>query len=108
MLLKRRSGAIDNYREWIKPRLVSNALELLRKELPRLRDRIQYVHLCFSTDPFMFRFPQVEELSLEIIEELNKNKIRTVVLTKGLLPSSPRFYRPFWGRKRLWYHSCIS
>ena len=88
MLLKRRSGAIDNYREWIKPRLVSNALELLRKELPRLRDRIQYVHLCFSTDPFMFRFPQVEELSLEIIEELNKNKIRTVVLTKGLLPSS--------------------
>lgn len=88
MLLKKRCGVIKDYQEWLKPKLVSNAIELLRSELPRYKNKIQYVHLCFSTDPFMFRFPQVRDLTLQIIEELKKNDIKAVILTKGILPPS--------------------
>jgi DNA repair photolyase len=88
MLLKKRCGVIKDYQEWLKPKLVSNAIELLKKELPRHKNRIQYVHLCFSTDPFMYGFPEVRELTLRIIEELRKNEIKAVILTKGLLPQS--------------------
>ncbi len=68
------------------PKIVSNALELLDKEIPKYKDRIKYVHLCFSTDPFMYNQKQVSDLSLKIIEKLNANKIRCTVLTKGVLP----------------------
>jgi len=88
MLLKKRCGVIKDYQEWLKPKLVSNALELLKKELPRHKNRIQYIHMCFSSDPFMYGFPQVCELTLRIIEELRKNEIKAVILTKGLLPPS--------------------
>src|SRR5208337_1558200 len=62
MMMKRRSGAISSYEEWLKPRLVSNALELLETEIPRYRERIKFVHLCFSTDPFMHSQAEVAEL----------------------------------------------
>ena len=52
-LLKKRFGQIKDYEQWLEPCLVSNTLELLDREIPRLRDKIQSVHLCFSTDPFM-------------------------------------------------------
>ena len=51
-LLKKRFGQIKSYEQWIEPVLVSNTLELLNKEIPRMKDKIQSVHLCFTTDPF--------------------------------------------------------
>jgi len=86
MLLKKRCGVIRDYQDWLRPKLVSNAIELLNSELPRYRNRIQRVHLCFSSDPFMYGYPQVTEMSMRIIEELKKNKIKAVILTKGVLP----------------------
>jgi len=88
MLLKKRCGVIKDYKEWLQPKLVSNAIELLRRELPRYKKRIQCVHLCFSTDPFMYGFPEVGEMTLQIIEELNNNRVKSAVLTKGILPPS--------------------
>jgi len=88
MLLKRRCGIIRDYQEWIKPKIVSNALDLLQAELPRYGNRINRVHLCFSTDPFMFGYPEVSDLSTRIIEELNNSDIRSIVLTKGVLPAT--------------------
>ena len=52
-MMKKRFGQIKTYEEWLEPYLVSNTLELLDKEIPRLKDKIQSVQLCFSTDPFM-------------------------------------------------------
>ena len=52
-LMKKRFGQIKDYESWLEPVLVSNTLELLDKEIPRLRDKIQSVQLCFTTDPFM-------------------------------------------------------
>jgi DNA repair photolyase len=88
MLLKKRCGVIRDYQDWLKPKLVSNAIELLIHELPKYKSRIQRVHLCFSSDPFMYGYPQVKEMSLRIIEELKRNNIRAVILTKGVLPAT--------------------
>jgi len=86
MMMKKRCGIIKNYQEWIKPKIVANALELLNKEIPKYKDKIQFVHLCFSTDPFMYQQPEVVDLTLKIIARLNKDNIRCTVLTKGIYP----------------------
>ena len=86
MMMKKRCGLIKNYQEWIKPKLVGNALELLDKEIPKYRSQINFVHLCFSTDPFMYQQPEVVDLTLKIIERLNKDNIKCTSLTKGIYP----------------------
>ena len=85
-MMKKRFGQIKDYDSWLEPYLVSNTLELLDKEIPRLKDRIQSVQLCFSTDPFMQGYPEVSAMSLAAIRKLNKNGIKCTVLTKGILP----------------------
>jgi DNA repair photolyase len=79
-------GRVHSYEEWCEPKLVENALELLDKEIPRLKHKIRSLHLCFSTDPFMYHQPEVIAMSLKIIEMLNANAIPCSVLTKGVLP----------------------
>jgi DNA repair photolyase len=86
MMMKKRCGVIDGYNDWIKPKIVSNALELLDKELPRLKDKIKSVHLCFTTDPFMYKQDEICDSSLKIIERLNRDDIMCTVLTKGIYP----------------------
>jgi len=86
MMMKKRCGIIKDYKEWIKPKIVGNALELLDKELPKLKHKIKVVHLCFTTDPFMHNQPEICDLTLKIIERLNKDNIRCTVLTKGVYP----------------------
>ena len=61
-LMKKRFGQIKDYESWLEPVLVSNTLELLDKEIPRLRDKIQSVQLCFTTDPFMEGYPEVSQM----------------------------------------------
>lgn len=78
--------------DWVHPKIVSNALELLEKEIPKYREKIDFVHMSFTTDPFMFNpmsnqvFPAFKDLSLKIIKRLNKENIKVTVLTKGLFP----------------------
>jgi len=85
-MMKKRCGVVKTYDEWCQPKIVSNSLELLDKEIPRYKDKIKYVHLCFSTDPFMYKQERVAKLSLKIIDKLNANNIRCTVLTKGVFP----------------------
>ena len=86
MMMAKRFRKIKNYEDWLKPKLVSNALELLDREIPKYKDRINFVHLCFTTDPFMYGHKEVRDLTLKIIEKLNRNNIKTTVLTKGIYP----------------------
>lgn len=86
MMMKKRCGIIRGYEDWIQPKIVANALELLDKEIPKYKHKINFVHLCFSTDPFMYKQPEVIDLTLKIIARLNKDNIRCTVLTKGILP----------------------
>ncbi len=94
MMLARRVGRIAGYEDWIQPRVVENALELLDHELARLGDTIASVHLSFTTDPFMFDCAagepnqQVCNLSLRIIERLNSAGIPVSTLTKGVYPDA--------------------
>ena len=85
-MMKKRCGVIKTYEEWCRPKIVSNALELLDKEIPKYKGRIKYVHMCFSTDPFMYDQEEIADLSLKIIDKLNINEIRCTVLTKGIYP----------------------
>ena len=85
-LMKKRFGQIKDYEEWLEPCLVSNTLELLDREIPRLRDKIQSVQLCFTTDPVMNGYPEVGAMSIAAIRKLNNSGIRCTTLTKGILP----------------------
>jgi DNA repair photolyase len=86
MLMARRFGRIRSYDEWIAPKIVANAAELLEKEIPKHKDRIKFVHLCFSTDPFMYEYQEISDLSLKLIRMLNAEGIKCTALTKGVLP----------------------
>ena len=85
-MMKKRFGIVMNYEEWIQPYLVANTLELLNEEIPRLKDKIKTVQLCFSTDPFMYGYDEIEDLSISALVKLNKEGIKCSVLTKGILP----------------------
>lgn len=85
-LLAKRFGIVKTYEDWIEPRLVSNALELLEVEIPKYKKDIKSVQLSFTTDPFMEQYPEVGEMSLKIINRLNKDNIKAVILTKSVLP----------------------
>lgn len=86
-LQKKRFGQVISYDEWLEPCLVSNTLEILDKEIPRLKSKIQSVQLCFTTDPFMYGYDEIKKMSLAAIKKLNDAGIKCTVLTKGLLPS---------------------
>lgn len=85
-MMKKRCGIVKTYDEWCEPKLVANAMELLDKEIPKYKKSIKHVHMCFSTDPFMYNQEEVCDLSLKVIDKLNLNAIRCTVLTKGIFP----------------------
>ncbi len=87
MMLSKRFGRSKDYTEWCQPKLVSNALELLDKEIPKYKKDIKSVQLCFMTDPFMYGYPETSELSLKIIKKFNDNDIKCTALTKGIFPA---------------------
>ena len=86
MMLAKRFGKAKSYEEWCEPALVSNPLEILDKEIPKVKDRIQTVQLCFSTDTFRYGYDEGGQMSLCIIKKLNEAGIKCTALTKGLLP----------------------
>lgn len=85
-LMAKRFGRVRNYDEWIEPVLVSNTLDLLKQEIPRLKSKIKTVQLCFTTDPFMYGYEDICAMSLEAIKLLNRAGISCTALTKGVLP----------------------
>lgn len=85
-LMAKRFGKITTHEDWCTPKLVSNTLEILDREIPRLKPKIESVQLCFTTDPFMFGYDEVGAMSIAAIRKLNNAGIRCTVLTKGLLP----------------------
>jgi DNA repair photolyase len=86
MMMAKRFGKIRTYEDWCEPKIVSNSLELLDKELPKVKDNIKSIQLCFTTDPFMYNYPEIQDLSLKCIEKINSYGIPCTALTKGLLP----------------------
>ncbi|MCI9260966.1 radical SAM protein [uncultured Adlercreutzia sp.] len=86
MMMAKRFGTVASYEEWCDPVLVSNTLELLDREIPKLKDKINHVQLCFTTDSFMYGYPEICAMSLRAIAKLNEHDIPCIVLTKGVLP----------------------
>ena len=94
MMMAKRFGKVKSYEEWCEPKLVVNAIDVLQKEIPRLKDKIKSVQLCFTTDPFMYGFPEVTDLSIKIICLLNSAGIKCTALTKGILPEQLKDLSP--------------
>ena len=88
MQMAKRFGKTKSYEEWLEPIIIENALELLDAELPKQKKNIKFVHMCFTTDPFMYGFKEIEDMSLSIISKINSFDIPVEVLTKGILPTS--------------------
>jgi len=92
MMMAKKFGWVKNYEDWRKPRITKNYLDLLGKEIPKYKDQIDFVHLCFMSDPFMYNsdgknlIVPIKEMTLEIIEKLNKEGIKVTTLTKGFYP----------------------
>lgn len=86
MMNAKRFGQAKTYEDWCKPKLVENTIELLNSEIPKLKSKIKSVQLCFTTDPFMYGYPEVVEMSIKAISLLNDNGIKCTALTKGILP----------------------
>jgi DNA repair photolyase len=86
--MARRFGKASSYEDWMDPIVVSNTLELLDKEIPRFKDKITSLHLCFTSDPFMYKYDEIRDLSLNVIKKFNDNDIKCSILTKGILPES--------------------
>lgn len=84
--MAKRFGNVKTYSEWIEPKLVGNALELLEKEIPRYKKDIKSVQLSFTTDPFMVGYDDITDMTLKIINRLNKDSIKVTTLTKGIIP----------------------
>lgn len=85
-LQKKRFGRVSSYEEWIEPKIVSNTLDLLDIEIPKLKRKIQSVQLCFTTDPFMYGYDEIAAMSIAAIKKLNAAGTRCCILTKGILP----------------------
>lgn len=47
---------------------------------------IENEQLCFTTDPFMFDYEDIKELSMNVINKINEYDIPCHILTKGILP----------------------
>ena len=86
-MLAKRFGKVKTYEEWITPQIAENAMEILDKEIPKFKDKIKILHLCFTTDPFMYGYKNICDLSIEILKKANDAEIRCSVLTKGILPA---------------------
>lgn len=92
MMMAKKFGWVKDYEDWRKPRIAKNYLELLEKEIPKYKNQIDFVHLCFMSDPFMYNLERktlivpIKEMTLEIIEKFNKEGIRVTTLTKGIYP----------------------
>lgn len=95
-LIKKGLGKIKDYKEWIRPKLVENALELFDMEMKQHVGRISRVYMCFATDIFMKGYPEIWDLSLRIIDRLNTSEIPVTTLTKGFSLFPPFFH----GKKR--------
>ena len=86
-LLKKRTGAVKDYKEWAEPKIVGNAIELLEKEVKKYNNlRSKSVHLCFTTDPFMYKQPKVIALTEDILAYLivYTDVQECTILTKGV------------------------
>ena len=88
----RRFGKVKNHEDWCEPRLVENAAELLKQELKvKLRGEIKQVHMCFATDPFMRGYPEVTNMTRDLLWILESNWIPVTFLTKGVYPGVLQF-----------------
>ena len=87
-MMAKRFGKAKSQAEWCAPKLVSNTLEILDNEIPKLKNKIQSVQLCFTTDPFMEGYPEVGTMSIAAIRKLNNAGIKCTILTKGVLPKA--------------------
>lgn len=90
-MMAKRFGKVKSYEDWIEPKIAENTLEILDKEIPRLREKIKSVQLCFTTDPFMYGYDDICRMSLQIIQKLNTAGIKCTALTKGILPQELAF-----------------
>ena len=77
---------IKSTEEWSQISMIDNALEVIDSDLQRLKGKVKIVYLSMGTDPFPYGYPEVEAMTKCIIQKLNDQGIKVIVLSKGILP----------------------
>jgi DNA repair photolyase len=80
MMMAKRFGRVKSYEEWIHPRIVENALELLRKEIPKYQDKIK----CSK---YPDRHEYYNQLSQQVIDFCRQNNMEYHI-KKGTISNS--------------------
>lgn len=99
-LMAKRFGQVKSYNEWCGPKLVSNTIDILAKEIPKLKHKIKNVQLCFTTDPFQYGYPEIAQTSILAICRLNDAGIKCSTLTKGITPDMLSYHSIVEAEKR--------
>lgn len=89
MMMAQRYDNTMTAERWVNPQLRADPeiiYRILKSEIRRLKYDINEVHLCFTTDIFMYRQPELIKVSLGIIQILKENNICYKALTKGIIP----------------------
>lgn len=89
-----RYGRVDNMETWGSPYLVANTIDLLKKEVPKLKPYIKDVFMSFMCDVFLYDYPEVASMTMNTIAYLNSEGIKCKVLTKGVLPMELAQFSP--------------
>jgi DNA repair photolyase len=85
--MMKKFGKVASYEAWCKPKIVANALELAKQQLPKLVGKADYIHISFATDAFMYKQPEVIALTLQLMKLINAYGIPVHTLTKGVIPA---------------------
>jgi DNA repair photolyase len=85
-MMMKKFEKIKSYEDWRNPKIISNAIEVAKKQLPKLVGKADYIHISFATDPFMYHQPEVIALTLQLMELINFYGIPVHTLTKGVIP----------------------
>lgn len=85
-------GRVKDREQWTEIELVADAAARIGQELDRKRKSVERIHLCFTSDPFMWDdsregpVPEIAQASTQVIEAINARGVPVTVLTKGVYP----------------------
>jgi len=91
MMMKKRCGVIKDYQDWIKPKIVENALELLDKEIPKLKHKIEdnldvlkLININIKNDQYRIT-PETDAIVTIKYEAVFKDSKTNIIGKKGVI-----------------------
>lgn len=82
----KKASWIKEDEDWKHPKMISNAEELVEESIKKHKGKSSTVYFSFLTDPFMYGYDDVKDMSLKLMKKYNDGGFTCNVITKGILP----------------------